>query len=375
MKVDARDLLTLSTLPGIGSTRLIKLISHFNDSRLIFSATAKDLAAVQGMEKKTALRVVNCLRDSGADQARRFVDDQLSRLNKASARIVTFWDEEYPFHLKHIYDPPAFLFVRGELHESEKHAIALVGTRAASAYGMQMAEKFARGFASFGITTVSGLARGIDTVAHTATLKEHGRTVAVLGSGVDVVYPSENRELAERIVKHGALISEFPMGTKPDATNFPRRNRIISGISLGTVIVETGIEGGAMLTASLAFDQNREVFAIPNNVNDRRPSGTHYLIKHEKATLVEHVEDVIETMATQLKEILKSAQKVQTKPLPPLSMFEQKLVDAMNETPIHIDALAERTGYTTADALVHLLSLEFKGVVKQRPGKMFVRLA
>lgn len=375
MKVDARDLLTLSTIPGIGSTRLISLVAHFNDPHRVATATPKELVRVPGIEKKTALGIVNFFRDSGAAHAQRFVDDQLSRMNKAGARIVTFWDTEYPVHLKNIYDPPAFLFVRGKIEESDKFSVAIVGTRTATPYGIHMAERFARGLASLGITTVSGLARGIDTAAHAATLKERGRTLAILGSGVDVVYPSENRELAGRITKAGALISEFPMGAKPDATNFPRRNRIISGSSLGTLIVETGIEGGAMLTASIAFDQNREVFAVPGSITERRSSGTHFLIKREKAALVESVDDIIDALASQLKGLLKSGERGTTRVAPSLSMFEQRLVEAMDDGAVHIDTLAARSGLSTADALVHLLSLEFKGAVKQLPGKMFVRIA
>jgi DNA processing protein len=373
MKVDLRELLILSTIPGIGSVRLINLISHFKDSHLVVSASAKDLTRVPGIKEETALGIVNFFRDSGASLAERFVNDQLSRLNKVDARVVTYWDKEYPLNLKNIYDPPAYLFVRGQLLVEDKYSVAIVGTRSASAYGVQMAERFAQGFAKLGIATVSGLARGIDTVAHTATLKSGGRTLAVVGSGVDVIYPAENRELAERIISNGAMISECEMGAKPDAPNFPRRNRIISGMTLGTVIVETGVEGGAMITASIAFDQNREVFAIPGNVNDRRRSGTHLLIKQEKAALAEDVQDVVDILAPQLKGILKSDDSRKKSPPPQLSIFEQKLCDAMDDSPIHIDALAERAGCSTADALVHLLSLEFKGCVRQNPGKMFVK--
>lgn len=374
MKIDLHELLTLSTVPGIGSTRLINLLSHFKDSHLVIKASAKELVHVAGIEKKTALNVVNFFRDSGADHAKRFVDEQLSRLNKAEARVITYWDKEFPPNLKNTYDPPAYLFIRGKLKENDRYSVALVGTRTASEYGRQMAEKLAHDFAKFGITTVSGLARGIDTVAHAATLKGGGRTIGVVGSGVDVMYPPENKDLAERIIDNGAIISEFNMGAKPDASNFPRRNRIVSGISLGTVIVETAVEGGAMITASLAFDQNREVFAVPGMVSDRRTSGSNLLIKQEKAILVESVEDVIEVLASQLKPIIKSPDGKKKQAPPQLSIFEQRLYEAMDDTPIHIDALAEKTAFSTADALVQLLSLEFKGVVRQSPGKMFRRV-
>ncbi len=374
MKIDLHDLLTLSTVPGIGSTRLINLLSHFKDSHLAIKAPAKELVHVPGIEKKTALNFVNFFRDSGADHAKRFVDEQLSRLNKAEARVVSYWDKEFPPNLKNIYDPPAFLFVRGKLKEIDRYSVALVGTRTATEYGRQMAEKFSHDFAKFGITTVSGLARGIDTVVHASTLKGGGRTIGVVGSGVDVMYPPENRDLAEKIIDSSAIISEFNMGAKPDAQNFPRRNRIVSGISLGTIIIETAIEGGAMITASLAFDQNREVFAVPGMVSEKRTSGSNLLIKQEKAILVESVEDVLSVLASQLKPVLKSPEGKKKQAPPQLSIFEQRLYEAMDDSPIHIDALAEKSGFSTADALVQLLSLEFKGVVRQSPGKMFRRV-
>lgn len=373
MHINPRELLTLTTLPGIGSQRLINLIAHFRDTRAILAATPKELIKAQGIEKKTALNIVNHIRDSGLDQAGRLVSEQMARLDAHKARIVTYWDKDFPQHLKNIYDPPAFLFVKGSLQPEDSCAIALVGTRTMSPYGQQMAESFASGLARAGITVVSGLARGIDTAAHAATVKAGGRTIAIVGSGVDVIYPPENKGLAGRIEQTGAILSEFLMGAKPDASNFPRRNRIISGMTLGTVVIETGIEGGAMITASLAFDQNREVFAVPSPVNSKRVSGTNLLIKQRKASLVESVEDVIEILAPQLKGIISAAAPQHTPPQVQLSVFEQKLFDTLGTGQMHIDALAEQAGFSTADALVHLLSLEFKGLVKQNPGKMFLR--
>ncbi len=373
MRIDLRELLTLSMVPGIGPTRLISLVSHFKDTHLAITASAKELIRVEGIEKKIAMNVVNFFRDSGAARVERSVEEQLSRLNKAEAHIVTYWDKDFPPNLKNIFDPPAYLYVRGDIVAEDKYSVALVGTRTTSPYGTQMAATFARGFAELGITTLSGLARGIDTVVHGMTLKAGGRTLAVVGSGVDVMYPPENRDLAERIIESGALISEFGMGAKPDATNFPKRNRIISGISLGTVVVETAVEGGAMITASIAFDQNREVFAIPSSVNDKRRSGTNLLIKQEKAMLVECVEDVVEALAPRLKSVIKSVEGKQKSVPPQLSLFEQQLYNALGESPIHIDAIAKKADCSTGDALVHLLSLEFKGVVRQVPGKMFLK--
>lgn len=375
MTIDTRELLILSMIPGVGSTRLISLISHFRESHRVTTAPAKELIHVAGIEKKTALNIVEFFRSPAADGAARFADDQLRRLDKSNTRILRYWDKDFPSNLKNTFDPPAFLFLRGTIAGEDNYSVGIVGTRTASPYGMQIAEQFSEGLAKLGVTTVSGLARGIDTIAHSSTVKAGGRTLAVLGSGVDVIYPPENKDLAERIVSNGALISEYMMGAKPDAQNFPRRNRIISGLALGIIVIETSIEGGAMITAGLAFDQSREVFAVPTAINHKKKSGTNLLIKQDKATLVECVEDVIEILAPQLRHVLHSSRRYEPQPPPSLSMFEQQLYDIMNLDPIHIDALAERAGISTADALVQLLSMEFKGLVKQLPGKMFVRVA
>jgi DNA processing protein len=301
------------------------------------------------------------------------VDQQLARLNKVDARVVTFWDREYPSHLKKIYDPPPFLFVRGEFDERDSASIAIVGTRNPSPYGVHTAEQFATELARLGLTIVSGLARGIDTIAHRATVKAAGRTIAVIGSGVDVIYPPENKPLAERIFDQGAVVSEFVMGAKPDAGNFPRRNRIISGMTLGTLIIETGVDGGAMITASTALDQSREVFAIPSAVSAKRKSGTNFLIKDGRALLTETIEDILTELAPRLKGVLKDRGTVAPEAPADLTLFEKQIYDALQDEPVQIDVLAERAHMPTSDALVHLLSLEFKGAVRQMPGKMFLR--
>lgn len=373
MSIDVRDLLVLSNIPGIGPNRLRALVTRFKDTRAVGEASARELCAVEGIEKKLALSIANFFRDSGPSLHKRFVDHQLSRLNKVGGRVVTFWDRDYPANLKKIYDPPPFLFVRGEMNDEDNYSVAIVGTRTPTPYGMQVAERFASELSGLGIPIVSGLARGIDTTAHAATLRAGGRTLAVIGSGIDVIYPPENRQLFERITEQGAVISEFLMGAKPDAGNFPRRNRIISGIALGTIIAETGVEGGAMITASTALDQNRATFAIPSAVTDKRRSGTNLLIKEGKAALTESIDDIISELHPQLKRLLTARQIVPHKSAPELTLFEQRLYDVLADDPIHIDALAERADLTTADALVHLLSMEFKGAVKQLRGKMFVK--
>lgn len=374
MSFDVRDLLTLSTVPRIGPSRLIALVSRLGDPAAVARASARTLAEVDGIDRKLAATIAEFYRNSGSARARQYVDEQLSRLNKVEGRIVSFWDKEYPENLKKIFDPPPLLFVRGALDANDRFSIAIVGTRTPSQAGSAMAARFAAELCNLGLPIVSGLARGIDTVAHTAAVKNNGRTIAVIGSGIDVIYPPENKRLVELLLDDGgALISEFEMGAKPDAGNFPRRNRVISGIALATLIVETGIEGGAMITAATALDQNRDVFAIPWSVNEKRRSGTNKLIKDGKAILTESVDDILAELGPRLKRIVSASTHTRTEKQYDLTLFERKIYDALGDEPAHIDLLAQRAALATSEALVHLLSMEFKGAVRQLPGKMFVR--
>lgn len=369
------DLLVLAQIPSIGANRLRALVSHFGDPASVFSKSAKEIAEVEGFSKKLAVHIVQFTRSSKVDEARQYAERQLSRLNKVEGCLITYWDKKYPDLLKKIYDPPPFLFVKGEIIGDDKYAVAIVGTRAPSEYGCLMAERFSQEFTRLGITVVSGLARGIDTIAHSAALKSGGRTLAVVGSGLDVIYPPENRSLFERISEHGAVISEYEMGAKPDAENFPKRNRIISGLSLGTLIVETDIDGGAMITANTALDQNRDVFAVPGLVTNKRSRGCHALIRDGRAKLVEQIDDILDELAPKLRPLLKQAGKGEhEQPIPELTLFEKTIYDVLADESIHIDTIAERAHVSTADALVNLLSLEFKGLVRQLPGKMFVKI-
>ena len=261
--------------------------------------------------------------------------------------------------------------MKGNISKEDNFSIAMVGTRIPTNYGKVQAEKIAEELAEQNITIVSGMARGIDSISHAAALKKSGRTIAIIGSGLDVIYPPENRKLFEQISEQGAIVSEFTLGTKPDAPNFPRRNRIISGLSLGCIIVETQIVGGAMQTARFALDQNREVFAVPGNVGVKQSEGTNFLIQRGEAQLIKSAEDVLLALELKLKPILgKNIPKHQEE----LSLFEEKIINALNSEPLHIDKIASLANLSTSDSLVHLLSLEFKGLVKQLPGKMFALL-
>lgn len=361
-----RFLLRLSSVPRIGPLKIRALVAHFKDPAKIFEASPRELIQIPGIDKKLASNIVHDV------DGQAFADAQLKRVNKYGARIITCWDKEYPELLKKIYDPPAFVFVLGEFDKRDNCSVALVGTRRPTQYGERIAELFSRELAQLGITTVSGLARGVDTAVHASTLKGGGRTIAVMGSGLDVPYPPENRKLMERIAEDGAVVSEFPMGTKPDAPNFPRRNRIISGLSLGTVVIESAEDGGAMITASTALDQDREVFAVPGNITERRSKGPNRLIREGRAKLVDSIEDIIDELSPQLRSGLRKVAGLEQRI--ELTLFEQQVFDVLSESPTHIDDIAERSNTSTSDALVTLLSLEFKGLIRQLPGKMFVRM-
>ena len=368
------DLLIVSQIPGIGANRVRTLVSHFGDPTAVLEAPVRAITEVEGFSKKLAYTIVQFVKSKQYDDAKEYAERQLSKLNRSEGHLLTFWDKQYPDALKKIYDPPPFLFYRGAICEEDRYAIAIVGTRSPSEYGISMAEKFCQELSRLGITIVSGLARGIDTVAHSSALKTNGRTLAVIGSGIDVIYPPENKSLSERIAKNGAIISEYAMGAKPDAVNFPKRNRIISGLALGTVIIETDINGGAMITASTALDQNREVFALPGHVTSKRSHGCNALIKDGRAKLIESTDDVLEELSGRLRHFLKKTDKNNKPHIPEMNIFERTIYDALPDDPLHIDAITETTKMSTADVLVNLLSLEFKGIVKQLPGKMFLKV-
>jgi DNA processing protein len=366
------DLLVISQIPHVGPGRMRLLVSHFGSTCDVLRASAKDIAAIPGFNRRLSAEIVHSIKRSGGSAHHEYAERQLSRLNKINGAIVTYWDQSYPEPLKKIYDPPPFYFQLGEYREEDKYSIALVGTRSPSEYGISVTEQFTRELTRLGITVVSGLARGIDTAAHSAVIHHGGRTIAVTGSGLDVVYPPENRILYQQIVRQGAIVTEYEMGAKPDAVNFPRRNRIISGLSLGTIVVETDLNGGAMITATTALDQNREVFAVPGNIGSKRSRGCHALIKEGRAKLAESVDDILAELSTRLRPLLKSSGKEQPR-LPDLTLFEKNIYDQLADDPTHIDRIADMANTPTADALVSLLGLEFKGLVRQFPGKRFAR--
>ena len=301
------------------------------------------------------------------------VETELQQLAHMQIRLVTQADSEYPERLKQIHDPPPFLYVRGHLTPEDSLAIAMVGARTASAYGRRVARELAQELVRYGVTVVSGLARGIDAEAHQASLEAGGRTIAVLGSGLDVVYPREHIALAERIAAHGAVVSEFALGSRPEAGNFPYRNRVISGMSLGTVVVEASQKSGSLITAQCALDQNREVFAVPGPITASSSRGPHRLIK-DGAKLVESIDDILSEIAPALRQTsgTETAEKIEdTAPVVPLEPDEDRLFQLFTEDALHVDTLITGSGLETARVLEVLLGLELKGLVAQLPGMYF----
>lgn len=357
--------LRLVSVQGMGSFRIRRLISHFKTASEVLSADVLSLVGIDGIDKVLAKKI-----RAGGDPD--FADRQLQACRKHNIQLISYYDKSYPSALKETPDPPILLYMKGTLQDRDVISIGVVGTRIPSQYGKRIAELLSKELIKNGFTIVSGLARGIDTIAHKTCVNLASRTVAVMGSGLDIIYPTENKKLAEAITENGALLSELPCGSLPDAANFPKRNRIISGLSLGVLVVEAGEKSGALITATSALNQNREVFAVPGSVLSTKSIGTNRLIK-EGAKLVQSVEDILEELQHRVRSF--SFEKSDFKSLPvDLSDKEKKVMSTFSEDPIHIDMIAQKTGFSTAEALSVLLTLELKDVVKQLSGKMFVRV-
>lgn len=354
--------LALSLTPGIGSTLMRRLLDRFNTSEAVFHAPMKELSKIEGLGEKVAQEIRK-------GPLEKVVERELSLLREVGGRVITLKDEEYPKRLKDIYDPPALLYVRGELKKEDEFAISIVGSRKTTPYGRWFTEKVSQELARHGVTIVSGMARGIDSLAHWGAISGGGRTIAVLGCGVDVIYPSENRNLFAKMIDRGAILSEFPMGSPPEGGHFPRRNRIISGLSLGVVVVQASEKSGSLITAGYALEQGREVFAVPGNVGTESSRGTHRLIK-EGAKLVESSEDILEEILPQWRGGRETTPKVEI-PRPDLTEEEKVLYELLSETPLHIDVMIRESRMDPGKVSSLLLNLELKGMVSQWPGKCF----
>ena len=357
---DLKYWVAFSRLPRIGSVRAGRLQAHFGSMEAAWQAGAGELRAA-GLDQSSVTAIVNS-RSSVSP------DDEMERLHKAGVKAYCWLDDEYPLRLKEIDDKPPVLYVRGDLLPEDEWAVAVVGTRRATPYGRQAAEHFATDLARHQITVVSGLARGVDAVAHRAALSAGGRTIAVLACGLDLVYPPEHAKLALEVAEHGALISDYPIGTQPRSEFFPRRNRILSAVSLGVLVVEGDVDSGSLITARLALDQNREVFAVPGSIYAPTHRGTNKLIRDGEAKLVGRTEDILEelnlTMVTQQLELREVA---------PDDPTEARLLKVLSNQPSHIDEVQRASGLPISAVSSALALLELKGLVRQVGPMSFIR--
>jgi len=341
---------------------LIKaLLDRFGTPKRVFKASQRELARVDGIGEGLA----GVIKET---DVRGKVNRELKLIEEFNVSLVTIKDQSYPKNLRQIYDAPPLLYVRGNLEPRDDLAISMVGSRLATNYGRTVTERIAGDLARHGVTMVSGMARGIDSAAHRGSLSVGGRTIAVLGCGVNIIYPRENRHLFEEIMAHGAVISEFPMSTPPEGMNFPRRNRIISGLSLGVVIVQASARSGSLITARLALEQNRDVFAVPGNIGMARSQGTNRLIK-QGAKLVESAEDILEEVLPRFQHQGTTSEDRDFS----LEEEEERVFFLLEDEPIHIDSIIAQTRMAASRISSILLQLELKGLVQQLSGKRFVK--
>jgi DNA processing protein len=365
----------LTRIEGLGVRGAHKLVEHFGSPQAAYMASLTELESC-GLPAHVAQAV---FAQAGLKEA----EKELEGAAKAEARVLTYASEDYPPLLKQIPDPPLILYVRGDVKVLSRHAVAIVGTRRPTAYGSQVAHRLAHDLAQRLLVIVSGMARGIDSAAHHGALEAKGKTVAVFGSGIDVIYPRENKRLVEQMLESGAVISEFPLGTSPAPENFPIRNRIISGLSLGVVVVEAAEYSGSLITARLAVEQNREVFAVPGNITSAQSFGPNHLIK-QGAKLVDQWMDVVEEFPAEVRMQLLPpalASEVVTATAETVSLFAQSLSPDQKavfevlraDEPLFVDAIVGAVELSHPRVLAALLELEMSGLIRQLPGKNFIR--
>lgn len=383
VSTEQREWLTLTLVPGVGATHFVHLLARFGKPREVLRAPEAALAEVVGPKLAQRIRTYQEVVD---------VEGQVRAMDQYQVGLLTMEDAGYPASLAEIYDPPLVLFVRGELHESDQYAIAVVGTRKPTPYGLRMAEKLGGELARRGMTVVSGLAAGVDAAAHQGALQAQGRTIAVLGCGVDIAYPPENAELMHHIIQRGCVVSPFPMGVKPSKGHFPHRNRFISGLSLGTLVIEAPPGSGSLITARFAAEQGREVFALPGPVGQRNSMGPHALIR-EGAKLVETAEDILVELEApsslqpwEEHEIESEEEEAPAEVAPPaapqappkksaaavhLTALEKDVASVLSPEGSFVDEIAMACRIPISEALSTLTLLELKGVVRQFSGKRF----
>ena len=356
---DLKYWVAFNRIRRLGPIRLRQIEARFGDLSLAWKASQSDLTSV-GLDKSIVREIVSSRPEIDPDS-------EMEALETAGIDVICLRSPEYPARLAEIYDPPPVLYIRGKLEPGDERSVAVVGTRASSGYGLEMATRLAGGLAANGVTVVSGLAVGIDAAAHRASLDAGGRTIAGVGSGLDQVYPAKHADLARKIAESGAVISEYPPGVRPHARNFPRRNRILSGLTLGTLVVEAGFRSGALLTVTHALEQNREVFAVPGSTLSERSKGTNWLIQ-QGAKLVLDVEDILE----ELNIAGLGAQLGLSAPTPDPGTVESELLNMLRTEPVHMDEITRRSGEPSSVVSATLTMLELGGLVRQAGSMLYV---
>jgi len=368
--MDSREAhVALNLIEGVGPVRVRQLLEHFGDAPVILAASRAQLLQVRGIGDDTAAAIADW--EKSVDLAA-----ELKRITDSGCRILIQSHEEYPASLREIYDPPIVLYIKGELTAKDKNPIAMVGSRQTTHYGIETARKLAYQLAYVGVTVVSGGARGIDTASHQGALAAKGRTVCVLGTGLGVVFPPENKDLFDRIAENGAVLTQFPFNRNGDKQSFAIRNRIVAGMTLGTVVVEADLHSGALITANFATEYGRQVFAVPGRIDSPRSKGCHELIK-KGAKLCEGAEDILSEFEYLFPASNRPPSPGETGTLPALELSEneQKALDCLRtDDETSIDEVIRKSGLPSSAVSVALLSLEMKRVIKQLPGKMFIRI-
>lgn len=364
-KDEIRHILALLEIKDLGSVSIRKIIQTFGSAHKVFYSEPEEIVSLTGIKLDTAKKI-----KSFSNWQK--IDDLTNQCEKKQIKILTINDESYPQLLKEIYDPPVVLFCKGILLPQDNFGLAVVGSRQLSDYGKRVTEKFAFELASCGITIVSGLARGIDSVAHISALSAQGRTIAVLGSGILKIYPPENKKLSEQIIQRGAILSEFYPETPPKRENFPKRNRIISGMTIGTLVTEATTNSGALITAKLALEQGREVFAVPGNITSKNSEGTNFLIKNG-AKLVQKIEDILEEIQPFIPSLKESYISLESTIKVDLN-DEENAIFSLLDKPLNLEEIVLKTGFGISRILEILLKLEINGLISRFEGKYIRRI-
>lgn len=367
-------LIALNMIDNLEVHKLKKLLDKFSKLDEIFKTSISDLMGISGIKEEIACNIKNVL------TSKRF-EDELRTINKENIKIMTIFDDNYPLNLKSIYDPPVVLYIKGNYLIQDIISLAIVGSRKASLDGLKLAKKLSMKLAQANITVISGLARGIDSASHRGALEAGGRTIAILGSGLKFLYPPENKNLYGQVAECGAIISEFPMSMPPRRENFPRRNRVISGLSLGVVVVEARKRSGSLITANFALEQGREVFAVPCHPDSMNSKGTNRLIQ-DGAKLVQDVDDIIDELKPQLKSYIqlnlneerKQPNKTENKENSSnIENIERRIYDILSDKPHCLDELNFKSSINKDDLSASLLSLEIKGLVKKISDDLYIK--